>query len=271
MHFIVIEHHIESDDATIKTDVAHKYGQVHQLVAVAVVLQWQQNLFVVALLVVIADEIVLQDNALRGIFGDKRRDDTSKENHHHHTVEHVFVYQILAIANRQLDSHHDNSNRTGSVGRGKTEHHVPVSKRKTKAEAAKIARNHLSHGTDNDDDGHHVGGVPAFEKSTNVDQHSYANQEIGNEQRVSDEFQPVHQRGNTRDIAVQRQSGKEGSQDAFESDERCDGRTEKHHGHHKDKLCDGIAVSLQKPSCHPGQDVNRTRYVKTQFQQRKEE
>ena len=107
LHVIVVEHHVQSDDAAVELHVAHERCQADQFVAVAMVFQRQQNLLVVALLFIVVDKVVLQHDALRGVFRDERRDDAREENHHHHAVEHVSVDQILAIADRQLEAHHD--------------------------------------------------------------------------------------------------------------------------------------------------------------------
>ena len=270
LYLSVIEHHIQTDDTAVQTLISHQDGQSDQGVAVAVVFQRQQYLLVVARLVIFVDDIILKHDFLRGKLRHQGRNDAGEEYHHHHTVEHIGIHQVAAVADAEFHTHHHDGNGACCVGRSQAEHHVPIRYRHAESDTRQIAGNHLSDCSHHHHDNDHIGGVPTLKEHADIDEHSHTNQEIGNEDGIADKLQTSHQRGDTRNVAVEGETGKEGAKHTFESDKRRDGSTEEKDGKDEDKLRDGITVSLQEPARHPWHDVYHTRQIDSQFQQRQE-
>ena len=86
------------------------------------------------------------------------------------------------------------------------------------------------------------------EERPHIHQHTYANQEIRNEDGVADKLNAVVEWSGTRYVAVEHQSGKERAEDAFQPAEVGCGCCEEHHAEHEDELHDSIGISAEEPS-----------------------
>ena len=157
------------------------------------------------------------------------------------------------------------------MGGSQAEHHVRRRDGQTEDKSSYIAGNHLADSTHDNHDNNHIDGVPAFEKYAYVDKHSHTNQEIGDEDGITDKLQSSHQWGKTWDITVECQSGKESTKHTFQTYKCGDSRTKKQDRKDEDKLCDGIAVMLQEPARHSGYNEDHSRQIDSQFQKWKNE
>ena len=138
--------------------------------------------------------------------------------------------------------------------------------RQTKEEAGEIGGDGLAQRTDDDKARYHPNDIPTGKEQANVDEHAYANEEVGDKQCVANELDAVHQRRELWDVAVEDEAGEESTEDAFQPDELGECCHEKEHGHDKDELHDGIAVSAQETSCQPGNGIEQTGAVECHLQ-----
>ena len=101
------------------------------------------------------------------------------------------------------------------MGTGKTEHHIACRLRKTEQQTGQVGGNSLSESTEEGNHQHNPQHVKSRKERADINQHAHTNQEIGNKEGIADKFDAVHQRGHMRDVAVQDQSRKESTYDAF--------------------------------------------------------
>ena len=252
---LVVVDHVEPYEPAVQPVVAHHDGQLHQVVGVVVVLQRQQQLLVVALrvLVVGAMQLLAQQYALRCPVDGDAADDAREEYHHHHAVHHRVVHQASTLRREQVHAHHDHSDGACGVGGGESEHHVPLCQPELEDEARQVGGNGLAERAEEHHAEHDADGGRVVEHDADVDEHAHADEEVGYEQGVADELQPVHERRHAWNEAVQDQTGQEGAEDALQSAPLADGSAEKHHREHIDVEHDGIVVLAEEPARQPGQ------------------
>ena len=184
------------------------------------ILHTKQDLLVVGLWrLVMGMALLLQDNLLGGVLSHQSADDTGEEDHHDHTVEHIVVDKILTRGHFEAHAHHNHGDGTSRMGRGEAEHHVSIGLRQSEDETGDIGCDSLSKGAEEDDEEYHPDDVDAREEGAHVDEHAHTNQEVGDEQGITDKLDAVHQGRDVGDVSVEDQSGEEGAEDAFEADE----------------------------------------------------
>ena len=105
------------------------------------------------------------------------------------------------------------------MGRGQSEHHVPLGLRQSEQQAREIGRYGLAECAEESYQQHNPPHARSFQQRAQIDKHAHANQKIGNEDGIADELNAVHQRRHLGNVAVQNQAGEEGSEDALQSDE----------------------------------------------------
>ena len=94
----------------------------------------------------------------------------------------------------------------------------------------------------------------AGEHGFDVDEHTHTNQEIGDEDSVSDEFCAVHERGRRWYETVEDESAEESAEDALDTTELSNGCGEEDHGEYEDVLDDIVGLVTEEPSYDAGED-----------------
>ena len=179
----------------------------------------EQNLLVIVLWhICLKVGFLLNDDLLGGMLSHQGTDYTGKENHHHYTIEHDVVDEILAWRHLEAHAHHYHSDGSGSMGRSEAEHHITIGFRQPEQQTGDIGCQSLAEGSEEYDKEYCPHHVESGENGPHIDEHTHTYQEIGDEQRVADKLDAVHQRRHMGDIAVEDQSGEEGAEDAFKAD-----------------------------------------------------
>ena len=107
---------------------------------------------------------------------------------------------------------------------------------------------------DEQDGGDSEGG--AREDDVDVHHHSDGEQEVGDEQCVSDKLDGCHERRGDGDVAVEDESGEEGAEDGLEAHHLRAPCGHEHHGEDVDELGDLVVVFLEEPACYARIEVD---------------
>ena len=188
---------VEADESAVQLAVAHHEGCVHQHLDVVGVVDGDENLLVVQCRAVaplfLVGSLAFHLQLLGGLVGGDGGDDARDENHHHHTVQHGIVHKWHTWSDLQVHAYHHHGQRTGCMGLGQAEHHDAFAPCHVEQLAADKGGQILGQGAGHDHDGHDHGGFSLAEHGRDVDQHAYANQEVGDEEGIADELDAAHQ------------------------------------------------------------------------------
>ena len=121
---------------------------------------------------------------------------------------------------------------------------------------------------------HHYGYEPVrlgmAHEDAYVDNHAYADKEVRDEQGIAYEFQARHQRAGLRNEPVDRQSGKESAEQAFQSHHLCHRRADEHKGQDEDELHHTVLIPAQEPATDKGEQEDDEADVEKAFQAEEE-
>ena len=138
---LIIINHIQSYQTTIQASVAHHYGEIKQRITCLWIFHRNENLLIITLWFLEISTLILlllQNNGTCSIIRHDGWNDTSEENHYHHAIKHAIIKEILTRTYFQFHANHYNRNSTGSMGRGETEHEMPLQPVHTEYECAEI-------------------------------------------------------------------------------------------------------------------------------------
>ncbi len=96
-------------------------------------------------------------------------------------------------------------------------------------------------------------------KHTQVYHHAYSYKEIRNEYGIADKLYRTHQRGSSRHITVEYQTGHEGSKHRLKAYELGAHRGEEHHGEHEHILHHLVGIVLEEKAREPREEPQHSR------------
>ena len=132
-------------------------------------------------------------NLLGGMLCHHGGDDTGDEDHHDDTIQHIAIDKIDAWCHLQAHAYHHHGDGTGCVGRGHTEHHITIALWPAEKQTGEISGYSLSEGTEKGDKTDDPQNLKGCEDGAYINQHTNTDEEIGNEDRVTDKLYAVHQ------------------------------------------------------------------------------
>ena len=193
-HIHIIIHHIQCHQIPLGAGIAHHRRHRDKVVGILRVFHRDEYLLIVNVLLQLRFLFLLQAETLRRALGNDGRDDAGEENHDDDAIQHLVTEQIPARCRLQLPSHHYHGDGTGSMGTGKTEHHVPRQPRHTEEPCCQVSRHGFPQCAEEDQTEYHPEDSAPGKEQPYIDQHTYTDQEVRNEQCVARELDAVHQR-----------------------------------------------------------------------------
>ena len=85
-------------------------------------------------------------------------------------------------------------------------------------------------------------------EATHIDEHTHTDKEIGDEEGIAHKLDAVHQRRHTRNISIEHQTRKEGTEESLEPCQLRHGGTQHQQYKDKGKLRHIVAILLEKIS-----------------------
>ncbi len=252
---ITVVYYVQGHEVVRLLLVAHHEGQTDEaLYGVGVDERDEQALFLGSLL--LSRGHVVHHDPLGGVLGNERAGHAGDEYQQDSPVQHVLVQQARAVGQDDVVAYEHG----GEGGRGlrvaQPEHelalhglHLEYLLRAPRGYplAEQGARDHHSG---------YLERVDVAEQYPKVYHHAYADEEVGDEQRVAHELKVAHQRRDVGYQAIEHQSHKEGAQDALHAYKLHETCAEKHHRQHEDILDDAVAVTAEEPPGDAGKDVH---------------
>ena len=241
--------------------IAHEQGEVGEAVGILGIFHGDEHRLVLHPGVLLWLLLLGQDDMLGGIFRHEAGDDAGEEDHDDDAVEHLVAEEILARGYLDAQSHHHHGDGSGSMGGGEAKHQVASLAIEAQEPSREIGCQGLAGRAEEGDAGHDQEDASTLEEQVEVDEHTHADEEIGDEEGVARKLQTVHQRRDLRDEAVEDQSSHKGTEDALQANHLGERATEKEDAQDKNKLHDRIAIAAQKPACQSGDEEDRARTV----------
>ena len=202
-------------------------------------------------------ELVLLGHQLTGrLLRREGGDGAGDEDHHDGTVQDLVAQQVdwqpIRI-HTDLYSMTDHHSRQGgsSLGIAQTEDHETLFLR----HLVRLPRDHSGDVLGEGGDGTHHGGgdqrVEAGEDRTDINEHTHTYQEERNEDRIAHKVQTVHQRGDARDVPIQRKTHHEGTDDRLQGGHLREESPQEDHRQDEDILQDTILMPLEETVRYP--------------------
>ena len=199
---------------------------------------------------VVFERRITQGKLLGPMACGKTADEATEENEHDGAAQNLIVHELYF---RRCAYGH-NGKSTGGMCIGQTEHKPHAVTTLAHGPCHYCRGQPLGQGSRQHHHDDNPEGFGVSDKDAEVDYHTYAYQEIWDEQGIAYKFKACHQRTRLRNESVDYQTGKERTEQAFQSHQfgkRC---AEEDEQKYKYILHDTVVVAAHEPTAYTGKD-----------------
>ena len=248
---IVFEHHVERGDAALLALGLQHQGDVYQRAHGFGVGNGEHDAPAFRRVGLRIGRRAAGGHLAGGAVGDERTDHTRHEYQHHRPVEHVVVEQARAVGQYDFIPHEHNGQRGGGARSRQPEHQAAV---------VGLHLEYLLRGKGGQPfggdarEGHHRchEDCSAVAEGAQVDEHTHADEEVGNEEGIAHKLHVRHQRRGGRNEAVERKAGEERAENALNAHHLHKSRTEEHEHKYEYILHHAVVVAAEEPPPYGG-------------------
>ena len=228
-----------------------RHAQADQFVGGLLVGERDQDMVFLLRLLVVVLRIAHCDVVCAPLRGEGR-DGAGGEDHQDRAVQDAFAQQADRFAVRRMPEYdvvadHDGRERRRHMGAAQPEDHRTLVVREPEGLLREIGREEFRERNQGDHHQRHFDAFPVAEERPVVDEHAHADQEEGDEDGVSHEFDPVHQGRGAGDLAVEGQPREECTDDRLQPGHVREIGSQEYHRQHEDILRYAVAAMFEKP------------------------